>query len=361
MNPHIVKDKEKERDTIWKLWKECFGDSDAYMTFYFKDIYSHNQVYMLENKGMLHLNPYSVCIHKENYVLPYIVGVATNKEYRRMGVMRQILLRSFTDMYKSNVPFTYLMPADVAYYEPFSFISVSEKREEKVNIRDICMKGKEDVSSRTRSFLSYEELVAEERLYQKTLEDIEKLLLKRYAIYAKHDKEYFKLLYREKACQGGNIIFAYNENECIGCFAYLQYEAVIYIEQYVCETTVDKLLTYFATMDKQIHIVHAFPYMIRVVNAFSFMEIFKNSFMSFAVENKGICLTDSDILENNGYYHFDIKDNQVVVTKESSIQTEGNGKKPKVEYLHWDMKKLEKYIFTEDNCLSNRVFFAEVV
>lgn len=71
--------------------------------------------------AMLHLNPYRMWISTKESVLHYIVAVATAYPYRRQGCMRRLMLEAFLWLYDKMEPFTYLMPADTAYYEPFGF------------------------------------------------------------------------------------------------------------------------------------------------------------------------------------------------------------------------------------------------
>ena len=74
-------------DVSRKLWRQCFHDPQYYEDFYFETVWPKNHVYLSEEKGMLHLNPYPNYIHGKTYELHYIVGVATDERYRRQGVM----------------------------------------------------------------------------------------------------------------------------------------------------------------------------------------------------------------------------------------------------------------------------------
>lgn len=71
--------------------------------------------------AMLHLNPYRMWIATQSVMLHYIVAVATALPYRRQGCMRMLLQQAFRWMYQQEEPFTYLMPANTLYYEPFGF------------------------------------------------------------------------------------------------------------------------------------------------------------------------------------------------------------------------------------------------
>ena len=121
-------DKGEERERLSDMWQRIFHDTRPYIKFYFDQVYGKNEVLLEENedgiRGMLHLNPYILQAGGSDLAeLPahYIVGVSTEEDYRRQGIMRSLLLESFRSLRERGEAFTYLMPADPAYYLPFSF------------------------------------------------------------------------------------------------------------------------------------------------------------------------------------------------------------------------------------------------
>lgn len=78
--------------------------------------------------AMLHLNPYRIWVSTDSMILHYIVAVATAMPYRRQGCMRRLMLEAFSWLYNQKEPFTYLMPADTAYYEPFGFRVIYDQK-----------------------------------------------------------------------------------------------------------------------------------------------------------------------------------------------------------------------------------------
>lgn len=124
-------DEKKEKGYILRrMWRDIFADPASYEEFYYQWMYPKNQVLTAvqeeEIVGMIHLNPYRVQVQKAAWDLHYIVGVATLEKCRRQGVMRKMLLRCMEDLARKGEPFTYLMPADQAYYEPFDFVFVQK-------------------------------------------------------------------------------------------------------------------------------------------------------------------------------------------------------------------------------------------
>ena len=121
----IVWDDGTKKQRIYEMWQDNFHDPVSYADFYFKEVYGKNEVLINQEedvaKGMLHLNPYLLHVNEQPVRAKYIVGVATDKEYRRQGVMKELLIESFQILRSRGECFTYLMPADENYYLPFDF------------------------------------------------------------------------------------------------------------------------------------------------------------------------------------------------------------------------------------------------
>ena len=114
-----------------KLYTEAFfEDSKSFTDYYYKEKVKTNRILVDEEgstiRAMLHQNPYKLSFLGNIYEIDYIVAVATGKEYRRQGLMRTLLYKSLNTMYNEKKPFTFLLPADKAYYEPFDFNFISD-------------------------------------------------------------------------------------------------------------------------------------------------------------------------------------------------------------------------------------------
>lgn len=125
----IVWDDGTKKQRVYEMWEDNFHDPVSYANFYFNEVYGKNEVLLNEEmsadenivKGMLHLNPYTLHVKGQQAEAKYIVGVATDEEYRRQGVMRELLVKTFQELRSRGELFTYLMPADENYYLPFDF------------------------------------------------------------------------------------------------------------------------------------------------------------------------------------------------------------------------------------------------
>ena len=115
------------------LYREAFPeDKDEFVKYYYSYVTKNNKILVMEQAGevcsMLHLNPYRLSVNKALVDAYYYVAVATKVRCRHQGMMRSLLHRSLNDIHKEGHPFTYLMPANRAIYEPFGFRNVYEQK-----------------------------------------------------------------------------------------------------------------------------------------------------------------------------------------------------------------------------------------
>lgn len=117
--------------TTRPLWEEVFyEDSVQFTDYYFENKAEKNIGYVIGQApydAMMFRTPYTIQIGGIQKKISYIVGVATRKECRHRGYMRELLMYSFREMYQEKNPFTFLMPANPAIYEPFDFKYVYER------------------------------------------------------------------------------------------------------------------------------------------------------------------------------------------------------------------------------------------
>ena len=124
-------DDEKGRSEA--LYRQAFPeDKDAFVKYYYSYVTKNNQILVLEQAGevcsMLHLNPYRLSVNGTEVDAYYYVAVATREECRHQGMMRKLLHKSLNDIHDEGHPFTYLMPANRAIYEPFDFRIVYQQK-----------------------------------------------------------------------------------------------------------------------------------------------------------------------------------------------------------------------------------------
>ena len=119
--------KQQEKQKTRAMYEEIFPeDSKEFVDYYYKWKAGENRILIMEESGMLqvmmHLNPYTLWIHGHLRELPYIVAVATHPDCRRQGKMGQVMKQALQDLARQNAPFTFLLPADSAYYHGQGFV-----------------------------------------------------------------------------------------------------------------------------------------------------------------------------------------------------------------------------------------------
>lgn len=206
--------KEEEKWKSRDLWEEAFPeDSREFDDYYFREKIKNNRIIVKEEAGriisMAQLNPYLVRIRDREYVLPYIVGVATRKDCRHQGHMRDILIKMMEDMQKEEVPFVFLMPAAEAIYRPFGFRFIFSQPKWK--------KKKEGLTERQ---LSLETLLSEEgktdRQWIASWQ--QRFLEERWEVHTVRDEGYIREICGEIASEAGewNLLYDARTGSLVG-------------------------------------------------------------------------------------------------------------------------------------------------
>lgn len=201
------------------LWEEVFyEDSVQFTEYYFGEKAMRNVGFALCGeegiRAMLYLTPYSLMMRAGNdwdcRELNYIIGVATKQEYRHRGYMNRLLRAALEQMHKEKKPFTFLMPANPAIYEPYQFTYVYNRPRYRLDKRynhNLEFAGEEDCS-RLAAFAS-------------------EWFAQYYDVFMRRDEEYFRLLIKELKAQNGGIVAEYSkdkEEKVCGYFLYAKEE-----------------------------------------------------------------------------------------------------------------------------------------
>ena len=115
-----------EKENSRRLYECCFPeDSQKFVDYYYQEKCRDNEITVIEEHGkiisMVQANPFTVSCCGTQAEVHYIVAVATDPEYRRRGYMRQLMQQVLSDCRKRCEAFSFLMPADPAYYEPLGY------------------------------------------------------------------------------------------------------------------------------------------------------------------------------------------------------------------------------------------------
>lgn len=193
-----------------KLYEAIFTeDTEVFIDYYYNEVASGNVIYTVGDKSMLHLNPYEMYVYGHKMMVNYIVAVATRVDYRKQGLMRQLMTRALKDMYIEEQGFTYLMPASEAIYEPYDFVVVGAQQ---------YYRGSDEL---------LKEMGSDIIVTEASIEDCEELaiftneiLKKRSKIYTLHTVEYYKRMLKEQNAQNGGIKIYRSKDAILGLAIY---------------------------------------------------------------------------------------------------------------------------------------------
>lgn len=237
MNISRIRQTDKQRgdygDCI-QLWKDCFHDSAEYTQYYFTEKVRDNEIFCLQDgdelRSMLHLNPYEIQIGDKHQRLHYIVGVATDSNYRKLGYMKQLIQESLCVMYERQEAFTYLMPAAERIYYPhgFRYIYIQHRMLGKVksNINEpvetsvTCMEWSELSQDKKQAMTTY----------------VENKLKQRFQVYTIHTEEYYERMAKEMKVAGGRLVTLWSMEEPIGIISFMNEENMVEVVETIIES-----------------------------------------------------------------------------------------------------------------------------
>ena len=317
-----------DKDKLYVLWKDCFHDSDAFMDYYFDYFFRNNRVLMLEQedvlKSMIHLNPYQISVNRTLVDSYYIVGVATDANFRHRGAMTQLLQKVFGDCYKAQMPFVYLMPADEAIYRPLQFAFIYNQY-----VEQKYQNGHEyDENSRT---LTKVRITAEPVSSAKEREALavlsNQLLADSNDCFTWRDAFYFERLQMENIADGGNLLTLFADEKRIGYLSYaceddvMEVREIYYLPEWR-EAVADWLMERFHGKKGQILQMLSEPFlrkqqcerawmrpiiMGRIIDLKEWMALMPVEKSNFDIT---IQVDDQWIAENNGIWHWHVENGE---------------------------------------------------
>ncbi|EKU90540.1 GNAT family N-acetyltransferase [Bacteroides oleiciplenus] len=118
------------REKVRKLWKLCFSDSKEFVDMYFHLRYNSEVNVAIESGdeviAALQMLPYPMTFCGSEVPTAYVSGACTHPDYRSRGVMRELLSQAFGRMYRNDVAFSTLIPAEpwlFDYYARMGYVT----------------------------------------------------------------------------------------------------------------------------------------------------------------------------------------------------------------------------------------------
>jgi GNAT superfamily N-acetyltransferase len=119
------------KEQVKQLWKMCFDDTDAFIELYFEHKYTYQASRILRSGDVivaaLQTLPYKMTFLGRTLPVAYISGACTHPDYRRRGVMAELMNQTFSHLAKRRTPIATLIPASpdlLDYYRRFGFVPV---------------------------------------------------------------------------------------------------------------------------------------------------------------------------------------------------------------------------------------------
>ncbi len=220
------------------LWDEAFDDPPEFAEYYYRDVCADNKILGAyigkELVGMIHLNPYRVCMGDVEADSYYIVGVAVKERLQRRGIMRLMMCRVLADMRQWGCPFTFLMPKKREYYSGFGFEPVYETCVMQFGLDDgndgAAMRLLKEPEEGKKSNIIDIDILSPGQM-ENLAEYINQKLSEQYRFFSKRSAGYLRNMCREHRCQHGGVILLDREKDlCL--FSYDIYENVMYVERF---------------------------------------------------------------------------------------------------------------------------------
>lgn len=309
---------EKEVHRVRPLWEDVFAeDSKEFTDYYFANKAEHNLVFTRVDEerivSMLHLAPY---VTGQMEPVCYIVGVATMPEYRRQGLMADLLKEALQFMWEEGQKFTFLMPANPVYYAPFQFAYVYDKPMWKLNESALPVRYLETAAEYGAEF----HLVVKDRGsllirvaktddFKDMAEFANAMLQENTDCYMLRNSRYYEILKKELMAQNGNLFLAEHEGKIKGILAY------------ICENEKPGLQE--VILDRELaawQLVDAEDYKPMIMARILRVEEFLNELRCEGPVDLLVDVVDSVLTQNSGIYHLHGETNGNLVCRKRSYR-----------------------------------------
>lgn len=282
------------------LWEEAFAeDSPEFTEYYFKNKAERNLTFIKTEAeqiiSMLHLSPYFT---GQGECVCYIVGVATKKEYRRQGHMDTLMREALHFLWEEGEPFTFLMPANPAYYTPYDFTYIYDKPVWKLNEAHLPHRYLDRAMETGNGFellvknaghISVEP-VREERMAEVS-KFANEILENTSDCYMLRNIRYYEILSRELTAQSGALFEIKKEDNIIGLIAYTKEAGKPALQEVILSDEAEAYALIKAEEEKP-------AIMGRVLRA----EVFMESLVGRGMFSFTFALQDEILEENSGVY-----------------------------------------------------------
>ncbi len=111
---------------LYNLYLTSFEDSRDYVDFFFLHYYHANRAFSVERDGTiasaLHIMMKKMAYKNKIIDLPFIVAASTRVEYRRKGLMREVMAKTFASLIEEGFTVVSLFPVNPDFYRDYGFV-----------------------------------------------------------------------------------------------------------------------------------------------------------------------------------------------------------------------------------------------
>lgn len=223
---------QSEHGKTRSLWEQVFSeDSQEFVDYYYYIKTKDNTIYVIEEddeiRAMLQLNPYQVKLQESVVPSDYIVGVATQAEYRGRGYMRNLLIHALQDQYLQKMPFTFLMPAAEAIYYPYDFRFVYEQKQ--IELDEAFFSERKEYKNDEYRNISQERIVDRDARFMdagKMAVFVEEKFSDCWNVVALRNAQYYQTQILEQQSEFGGMRLVFEEEKLVCIYAYAKEEGL---------------------------------------------------------------------------------------------------------------------------------------
>ena len=209
--------RQEEKGKSRELYETCFPeDSAKFIDYYYEEKCRDNEIIVLEDQNqicsMIHANPFSVSCCGQQAAVHYLVAVATDPAYRRQGCMRRLVQNLLQKERNNGEPFSFLMPANPAYYEPFGY-----RYWENQHIWEI----ENSQIEKLYGYVQKQKNCARDADNEELAQIANQILKEKFDLYIRRNASYYERMKKEQQSEDGDVVPVYDGNrQLCGSFCY---------------------------------------------------------------------------------------------------------------------------------------------
>lgn len=328
------------KESVQKLWKNCFDDNEAFIRLYFEKLYRDELNYVLQKDGKiisaLQALPYELSYLEGILSLSYISGACTASEYRKQGYMNELLSITHRAEYDKGTDVCALIPANDSlweYYRNKGYATAFFWQTEVYSVTSFSKKT-------DKGYCSFRSLSS----FSDTIYDFIKKQLEKRSCTILYSLPYLEVVMADLYLAGGEVLTCYRNDRLVGVAFWINTQQAAEVKELMTEDTETKqiLLQEILRLSGQSNLTLVSPAIIdqqrkgmaRVINAEKMLSRYARHFS----DQTHFLHIDSDaaIPENNGYYI--IKEGQCI-----------RGYYPNYHYTALSVSELIQFLFTNQH------------